>query len=319
MRKAIEILWQIVPGILIFALIIFGTTAILTGLVSGADAVGDYGQQLDHVWALLLTVAVSAAAATATLEIAKRAFLVRGDYQSRVFARWLTERHRVSIEGETNDATREDRSPSSAPHEGSREQERPGPGQVLGRSELLGVFFTIALGKPLGEGSSDYFERQRLTFFNIPIEQLAAQISDVGDEVVLYPTRYRQLADALVGDARLVSKLIREEPGKKTVNPDGGSEDIPPVTRTFAEAREHANASLQRGVESFQILVSQRWRRGMYLASVTLSFLFGAGLSLVILGPESAAVGALLSLTLGGFLSWVVRDIAAGIERWRGI
>lgn len=136
----------------------------------------------------------------------------------------------------------------------------------------------------------------RTEFLNAPTEQLAAQLSDVGEVVLFAPAKHRSLALAFVADAELVDTLSNT----KVPEPDMAV----------------ANAALQRGIEAFQIIVAQRWRRSMQLSAVLLAGV--AGFGLVMLVPELPLPPVvLLSLVMGGFLSWVVRDITAGIARWR--
>lgn len=227
-------------------------------------------------------------AATALLEVIKRLVGLRGLYQQRQIRLWLQERLRVD--------DRDTRHLS--PH--------------LELEFLVGVLtseeFHLAreyygirrLGSSRFRGSVDGLSRYSTTrrlarFYDLPIERLTAQIYAAMDMVVQEPGRFPVLMEAVTGR--------------------------PMADREFGSERFDMEVaqSVRAGIDALHIDVGEGWRNYVRGTAVWISGLTGV----VVVSWSSVSqlrdAGAyiLVSLVVGGFFSWFVRDLSAVIERWR--
>jgi hypothetical protein len=140
--------------------------------------------------------------------------------------------------------------------------------------------------------------------FNLPMEQLAALVSAAAD-VALRSGRHQQLVVSL-------SRLDPEE------NPSlywgGDTGDSPEARDASAELAQRVRA----GVDQLQISLGERWRR--YVQSAVLWIagaygiaFFGEGQGL----PGGEGQFVLAAMILGGPVAWILKDLAAVIERAR--
>lgn len=152
--------------------------------------------------------------------------------------------------------------------------------------------------------------------FNLPIEQLAAQIGAAADIALSSPSRFPSLL-ACLADSSIPSSLL---------NPDRNGLDLPlhteeddPQRRNFvSETRIEFAQRVQSGVDQLQISVGERWRRYVQGTAVWLSGAFGIALSSTATSQSAVQPRHILAaLIIGGPLAWILRDVAAVIERWR--
>lgn len=138
--------------------------------------------------------------------------------------------------------------------------------------------------------------------FDLPIEQLSAQISSAADFALTKPDEFK----------RFLSRLTNEKSEKS-------------VPASPAEPKGTAISDLdlhyyvRAGIDSLQATVGYRWRNYVRTTAMWLSGLFGV----VIVEASSVparerGLDVLASLVIGGFISWLARDITAAIERLRG-
>jgi hypothetical protein len=279
----------VAAGIVIFALFA-GNGRIPAGQITAAD----------RVRTLLWYGLVSGLASMATIEVAKRLFGLRSHYQRLQVMAWLRSRPAQPALGSAGSG-----------------QDDPGAGAAVS-DELY-----TAMGL-----DQEFSQLQRRWLFDLPIDQLVAQVSSAVDIALADPARYQLLLGAMSGQAIAASAA----PPAKTAAPASAAvpAGVSPAAATgtaasLRGAEESADSEFRRsqrvrsGLDQLQISVGGRWRRYVQGTALWLSGLYGILLVFITRAPSSARpeyiIGALL---IGGMLSWVARDIAAVIERWRG-
>jgi hypothetical protein len=258
----------------------------------------------EQVRTLLWYVLVSGLASMATIEVAKRLFGLRGHYQRLQVMGWL-------------------RSRTAQPAVGSAGSAQDG--------SVAGAAASGELYKAMGlDQESSHLQRRWL--FDLPIDQLVAQVSSAVDIALADAAHYQLLLEAISGEATAANAApaAKEEPPAKEASPPdaataAGSAAAVGAAATLLRAEGAADSEFRRsqrvrsGLDQLQISVGGRWRRYVQGTALWLSGLYGILLVFVTRAPSSARpeyiIGALL---IGGMLSWVARDIAAVIERWRG-
>ena len=168
---------------------------------------------------------------------------------------------------------------------------------------------SIELQRALLGGLSPH-ELQRV--FNLPVEQLCAQIGAAADLAMSEPPDHAELLLALTGPAWL-KEIDSLAPPNRVVN-----------GRIFRRRSEDNTAyalvaqAARSGVDMMQISLGQRWQRGVRLAAIYVSGLLGVTAAVLVHGSVLAQVllGA-AALVLGGFFSWLTRDLVAIVERVR--
>lgn len=145
-----------------------------------------------------------------------------------------------------------------------------------------------------------------LRLFDQPIELVAAQISAVAELALAEPGSHLNLLVAIGG--------IDVVPDINTLASSRGS------GMTSARASIAASAISQRiqtGIDVLQTSIGQRWRRHVRLVAS----LVAGGIALVpaALAPptHTKTIFVLAALVLGGFFSWLFRDLVAIVERLR--
>lgn len=139
-----------------------------------------------------------------------------------------------------------------------------------------------------------------LRVFNLPTEQLTAQISAAADVALSAPDRYSKLIAGLTGDAP--GPEAPEQPEKSGI----------------AEKSGIVAQRVRAGVDQLQISLGERWRRQVQGAALWISAAFG----ILLIEGSAGHAGvearyALAALLVGGLLAWTLRDVAAVIERSR--
>jgi hypothetical protein len=142
---------------------------------------------------------------------------------------------------------------------------------------------------------------ERLRVFNLPTEQLAAQVSAAAEVAIADPKPYSALLAGLTGEP--AAAVVQER------------------SDTTDETGERGYRFAQRvraGVDQLQISLGERWRRYVQSAAVALAGLYGVALTEASeIPPDHDGRFVLAAVVLGGVLAWVVRDVAAVLERWR--
>lgn len=140
------------------------------------------------------------------------------------------------------------------------------------------------------------------TVFNLPAEQLAAQISGAVESACQDPVTYRRLLEAL-----------DKAPQDPETGP-GGTGIPDPVEEIDAERAMR----LSQAVDELQIHLAGRWRH--YVRATTWWLAAVIGSVLAALGTTAGVhtrLAVLACLVLGGFVAWTARDLTAVVERAR--
>ncbi len=196
---------------------------------------------------------------------------------------------------------------------------------------LRGWFHQEEVERWLGSGPAiDILEarltgRRSLAAFDLPIEQLSAQLSSIGDhvleEVVASPPPANERNDA-------VELLDRMSDGE-------WSRPRPPSVEDSKEwdttRRTRVAYAIQRHLDLLQIEAGSRWRRRLLVAAiyacgvlfVVAAAVLGAGTFIepwndgVFAKAFSWTLGTLLVALLGGYMATIARDVVAIIEKLR--
>lgn len=262
---------------------------------------------------LAATMIASGLFSCAVLEAMKRLFRIRGLYQQRQARRWFAAQARKQLEPKSRRPYDEEfpdfgRRPHDEEFLDFRRISPSGKSPVIelagfGLIDLSGKWAVMEVLTVAGVvGSHDVRSslRSRRSFgtilegllvFDLPIEQLTAQVAEAADKALENPKKYPALTFVLLGDSF--------EPGSKQE----------PVA---------AADNIRRHLDLFQISIGQRWRRYISASALALSGL--VSLAITATSPDYSSgffITSVGAVFIGGFISWVIRDIAAGIERWR--
>lgn len=230
------------------------------------------GYRTISVGGAVLVALLSGLAAMVTVETVKRLLPLRGAYNSRQVGKWLTDR--LNTDGAAmNQLVRAI---------GLDSNESPTGGVSRLRRVLRPGQFAEA--------------------FNLPVEQLSAQINAAIERVTRDPHAPADLLRTLCPglDPTEFESLQR---GRSTASPD-----------TIATVAYNVSAA----IDQLQIHLAGQWRHYLQATSWWLAGAFGlllAGYHIVPgVGPIAATV---ISLTAGGFIAWFARDLTAVIEGLR--
>lgn len=155
------------------------------------------------------------------------------------------------------------------------------------------------------------FLPSRTSFYDVPVEQLGAQISELGD---------RALA---IEDRDVLESLIRPPPAQvEAVQPtktDAQTDqdlrrvlDNPPYT---PQQQLLLRGAIDRRIDEFQVIVSASWQRGLRLVACLLSA--GAGMLIAFgidLGAAGITTASIAGFVVGGVLSWTLGDVLRIVE-----
>jgi hypothetical protein len=144
--------------------------------------------------------------------------------------------------------------------------------------------------------------RAELTrIFNLPTEQLAAQISSAADAALTAPDEQKWFLEALTGVTWRTAEQATQAGG-----------DSPPALDLQLVQR------VRSGVDHFQIDATERWRRYVQGAALWISALYGILLAHAGIATSSTRPAYVLAaLVLGGSIAWFARDITAFVQRGR--
>ncbi len=242
---------------------------------------------------VLLFSLAAGAGSMAVIQLAKQILGVRGLYQEYKVRRWLA--------GRTD-----------------------GKGNSHGAGKS--AYRDLSRGLGYGRGQEGTLGRsEERALFNLPIEQLAAQVSLAADMAISYPREYPALLEALAGqhDAPASAPSIatdeRTAPSSGTPGPPGKSAPNADGRAVAVNERDiRLSYQVRSGVDALQLYVGQGWRRTVRLGAVLISGLLGViWVGFLDIHP-GLRIGYILSaLILGGFISWFLRDLVAIVERLR--
>lgn len=158
-----------------------------------------------------------------------------------------------------------------------------------------------------------------LSAYNLPAEQFVAQVAIAADRslrgglvtIVDVPSSEEEAEEAAEAVRRQawVYSLLR-------LRPSGATSPDQDRYRTPEERLSWYADEVAFALDQLQNQLTTRWRFRVQLASVALS---GAVAAVSVLATDATHAGAyvLAALLFGGFVSWVVRDATASLERFR--
>jgi hypothetical protein len=267
-------------------------------------------------------IVLSGLTATAAIEVAKRLTWARGRFHLRLVMDWVSRRASgavsdIKLPGAAGSGSEE----TSTPRDRARARFLEAPGQAAVDEMLVSL------------RSGDQSDAE---LFDIPSEQLAARISRLVEAAVRDPGTSPGIYAAFAGaDPALLTALAPEPrhdaPGEGSASQakrrsDADLLDYPAESHqawkwlhaqpTLAQQLEVAHRRASSAVDQLQTTISRRWSTRLTLAAIVLSGATGGLLSFTLV-PSVAAPLILLSVFVGGLVSWTARDVGAGIARWR--
>jgi len=158
-------------------------------------------------------------------------------------------------------------------------------------------------------------------FYDLPIDELAAQVKSVGSVILDYSQLHSSLLVCLATKANLSDLLLILDPPPHDpfwYESEEQKFEHKQIAKKYAAAKSRVATQLRCSIESMQTSVAFQWKRALQIASFLLSFVFGA--FAVGLGStfKDDVVKILASLAIGvvaGFIAPVARDLVAGIEK----
>lgn len=244
-------------------LILSGVVVVYAILVARGGVAFRTGSISQQVGTVLLFSLLCGLGAFGTIEILKRLTPIRGLYQRRQLLLWLD----VRTDGMGSEAM----------------------------AELLNA---MGLRRPTST-SQPTIKAAELRVFNLPTEQLAAQVGAAADVALAAPT------DEAAAHRWLIA----------------GLSNVPPQFDPATGEKEESPGDIRRsqrvevGVDQLQISLGERWRRYVQGAALWISGAFGIGL--IHATNQGAARYVLAAWLVGGLFAWAARDLAAVIERLR--
>jgi hypothetical protein len=242
--------------------------------------------------------------AMATVEVVKRLTPVRAIYARRYLATWLNWRLEGVPEGRQQAIGQLIQALQLSPETDGLETAELGGQWIRWRHLWL-----------WGRGVSGPF--------NLPTEQLVAQISAALERCTQNPDQYTALLQAFAPGVDLDRPTDDVEPSgsgassgkrrRRRRKPDGE----PPASRPDSRRLDFAEESALT-LDQLQTMMGGTWRAAVRAVACLLSGGFAAwavGSNQFLEVNSNAYI--LTSLVLGGFLAWTARDVAAIIERLR--
>lgn len=165
--------------------------------------------------------------------------------------------------------------------------------------------------------------RRRFAPFDVPVEQLSARVgyvlTDVASSPWKAPVLALRLADPSDAGKSALLRFIRDSQLAASVGDDEEYGPlVPEVRQAWREESGDFELTAQARLDAFQLETTRAWRRYLTWLSIAVSAFVGALVSFILIA-DWLTLGLTLGLcaTIGAFLSWLVRDITAGVERWR--
>jgi len=159
-----------------------------------------------------------------------------------------------------------------------------------------------------------------------PAEILLAQISLAAEHLMLQPWRSEALLSRLAGslgkEAMALYRSLQPSPesdetadAPRSPQPSSESDE---AADALSDALSRVRYLVERNLDVLLVTFRARWRRRVRLLAVAVTAALGA-LAIVVagVGPIVKVLGILSAGLLGGFFSWLARDVTALAERRR--
>ncbi len=152
---------------------------------------------------------------------------------------------------------------------------------------------------------------ERAAFYDLPAEQLVAQMNAAAQITLEYPVVYYNLL-AVLSQGAAIDDLNRvvDVPSARQAAAAGAA---PPAT--YTDARNRVSHRLQRNLDGLQIAMSDRWKFSLQLAAV---FISTALIELAVWQTQQRL--SWLALVVGlvaGYFAPVTRDLIAALQKLR--
>ncbi|MGR6962974.1 hypothetical protein ACU610_00690 [Geodermatophilus sp. URMC 61] len=202
---------------------------------------------------------------------------------------------------------------------------------------IRGIYQRRAVSRLLGgavTSGSPYGLRAELAWYDVPLEQLIAQMGGIAEKELLALE-----ADSGSSDTRqvpaLLGALTKMEEMQLTTSMPVPAPTLPsqysirrrrdePMTMEYREVpgdEAEVRARLEAALDELQIVIGARWRRCLRLSGCLLAACITYIAIAVAYYPQGDGAALLPFLPsafiLGGFISWLARDLVAAVERWR--
>jgi hypothetical protein len=290
--------------IIVTIIVVLATTQTAPKLAVPREAFNILTQRF---WAVLGFAVGIGVASAAAIQLAKQLFRVRSRFQRRWVMDWIGERCAIEpLWADWLERHRAIERTLSAPPDAA-----PVLASALAASQRK--LAAEELQEALLGGRT---KRALRDVFDLPIEQLCAQISSAADLAIAEPDRNAELLLGLMGPTGL-KDIDSLAPPRRIV--DGRIERIEPARSKKADAYPPVAQGVRTGIDVMQISVGQRWRRGVQSSAVLISGILGViGVFFARVTWPTRGLFILAALVFGGFFAWLVRDLTAIIERIRG-
>jgi len=265
-----------------------------------------FGLLTERSWAVLGFAAGIGIATAASIQVAKQILGVRSRFQQRWVMAWIGDR--CAIEPLWSDWQEQNRHRTPAVEGLFDASGSP----LVSPAVLAASQRSFAVAELEAAILGGFAQHELRHVFDLPIEQLSAQIGFAADLGLTRPQSNAELLLALMGPDRL-SDIDSLLPPQRIV--DGR------VIRTHSDndtAYANVAQGVRAGIDLMQISLGQRWKRGVRSSAVVVSGVIGVvAVFFVRISWPTRGLFALAALVLGSFFAWLTRDLTAIVERVR--
>lgn len=223
----------------------------------------------------------------AILQSIRLLFPIRAWFHSRMMKKWLSPR------------------PPASKKKRSKSSKTERPKRTMWREQ-----------RPIAELMLLMGSTNRVSLFDLPIDQLCGQIGAAVETAIVNPRRYRRLLRAMLGGE---SEVLRKLTAKRKASPISSELD------DLDQDRNTVSYQIQRRIDGFQIATAADWKRWLRMAAIYISGVIGI-IATVAHGtarPSDIAdwprlvIAFVASGLVAGFLASMFRDLAAIVEKLR--
>ena len=231
----------------------------------------------------------------AILQSIRLLFPIRAWFHSRMMKKWLSPRP---------PARKKKRSKSS-------KTEQPTSSKIEGLKRTM-----WREQRPIAELMLLMGSTNRVSLFDLPIDQLCGQIGAAVETAIVNPRRYRRLLRAMLGGE---SEVLRKLTAKRAASPISSEQD------DLDQDRNTVSYQIQRRIDGFQIATAADWKRWLRMVAIYISGVIGI-IATVAHGTFSPSdpsnwpklvIAFVISGLAAGFLASMFRDLAAIVEKLR--
>jgi hypothetical protein len=230
------------------------------------------------IWAMAVTALAIALSATAVIQLLKDLFPIRRRFQRNFLSGWFSQRL----------------------------QERSKPITTTDFNDAERDLIHLATG---GDGDA---------FYDLEPSQLCGQMNSAAQIALAYPDRHPALLRFLAPEADNKDlTLISQRPVPSTGTAGTTSLQQQAEVDALLDARNRVTHHLQRSIDALQISMSFRWKFYVQILIYIICFIASFVCLFTIKQGRFTFVEAVVTAVVAGFLSPVVSDFAAAVNRWR--